>query len=189
MAVITDSMWLFDGFGHSALRLESRRHTDIPAERADFRAFLDGELPEVRQWNSSVWTEMLGRQTSAGKVLRRVRIMEDPLTDYNRFMIYCGHRNVTLGEDIRYLARDRANALELPDHDFWVFDSTRLLELRFTDDGRLIGQDLVEDPEIVARHERWIKLGLDVAVPSVDYVAEDPTRAWPPVRLGATKGT
>jgi hypothetical protein len=179
----------FNTFDRSAVRLESRRHTDIGSERADFRAFLAGELPEVRQWTPSPWTEMVTRQTSAGKTVRRVRVMDDPLTDYNRFMIYCGHRNVSVGEDIRYLARDRANELDLPDHDFWVFDSARLLELRFTDDGRLIGQDLVQDAEIVARHEQWIRRGFEAATPSVDYVAEDPSRAWPLIRLVAAKGT
>lgn len=104
-------------------------------------------------------------------------------------MIYSGHWNVTAGEDVRYLSRADANALDLPDHDFWVFDSARMTELRFTDDGRLLGQDLITDPEIVAQHEEWVQRGFAAATPSADYVAEDPTRAWPPIRLGAAKGT
>ncbi len=178
----------FERFERSALRLEMRRHTDIPDERPEFRAFLAGELPEEREWEQDWWTEMTTRHAAAGHEFRRVRVMDDPLTDYNRYMIYTGHRNVTLGEDIRYLARAEANALDLPDHDFWVFDSARLVELRFTEDGRFIGQDLIVDPAIVARHEEWIRRGLAAATPAADYVAEDPTRAWPPIRLGALRG-
>lgn len=172
----------------SVLRLESRRHTDIPGERADLEAFLAGELPEVRQWEHNWFTRMVSSHAEAGRPFRRVRVMDDPLTDYNRFMIYTGSRNVAVGEDIRYLSRAAANALDLPDHDFWVFDSARLAELRFTDDGRFIGQDLITDPAIVARHEEWIQQGLAAATPATAYVAEDPTRAWPPIRVVA-KGT
>ncbi len=152
-------------------------------------AFLAGELPVVRECTSDAWTAMVTRQTSAGKVIRRARVMDDPLTDYNRYMIYSGHRNVSVGEDIRYLGRERANAIDLPDHDFWVFDDVRMVELRFTGDGRLIGFDLITEPAVVARHADWIRRALAAATPSIDYVAEDPTRTWPPVRLRTLKGT
>lgn len=180
---------LFRTAEHSVLRLEMRRHTDIESERPEFNAFLAGELPEVRDWAPTWWTEMVSGHAAAGRPFRRVRVMDDPLTDYNRYMIWTGSRNVAVGEDIRYLARAEANKLDLPDHDFWVFDSTRLAELRFTDDGRFIGQDLITDLDTVARHEEWINRAFAAATPSVDYVAEDPTRAWPPIRLGAAKGT
>lgn len=179
---------LFTAAERSLLRLESRRHTDLPSEQAELHAFLAGELPEVRQWEHNWFTRMVSEHAAAGRPFRRVRVMDEPLTDYNRFMIYTGLRNVAVGEDIRYLSREAANVLGLPDHDFWVFDSERLAELRFTDDGRFIGQDLITDPDTVARHEDWILRGLAAGTPSADYVAEDPTRAWPPIRVAA-KGT
>lgn len=176
---------LFMSAESSVLRLESRRHTDIPGEQAELRAFLAGELPEVRQWEHNWFTRMVSEHAAAGRPFRRVRVMDEPLTEYNRFMIYTGSRNVAVGEDIRYLSRATADALELPDHDFWVYDSKRLAELRFTDSGRFIGQDLITNPSIVARHEEWIQRGFAAATPSTEYVAEDPTRAWPPIRLSA----
>lgn len=57
-----------------------------------------------------------------------------------------------------------------------------------TDHGRPLLHDLVTDPEIVARHEAWILRALEAATPFAAYVAEDPTRARPPVRLGTAKG-
>ena len=178
----------FETAEQSMLRLESRRHTDVEDERSDFRAFLAGDLPEVLEWEHSPFTEMVSRHTAAGRPFRRARVMDDPLTDYNRFMIYTGARGASIGDDINYLSRSEANALDLPDHDFWVFDSARLVELRFTDDGRPLGHDLITDPETVARHEEWIHRALAAATPSADYVAQDPTRAWPPIRLGVAKG-
>lgn len=180
---------LVESFVRSALRLESRRYTDVEDERPELRAFLAGDLPEIYEWQPNDWAVMAARQRSMGRPIRRVRVMDDPLTDYNRYMIYTGRGNVTAGESIWYLARTEANRLDLPDHDFWIFDSERLVEMRFTEDGRSLGHDLITDPAIVARHEDWVHRALDAATPSVDYLAEDPTRAWPPVRLGAVKGT
>lgn len=179
----------FDTVERSALRLESRPSTDIEEERSELQAFLAGELPEAREWTPDAWTTMVTLRTSSGAVFRRVRVMDQPLTDYNRYMIYCGRRSVSIGEDVRYLPRTEANALDLPDHDFWVFDSTRLVELRFTADNRPLGHDLISDPVVAARHEDWIHRASAVATPWADYVAEDPTRAWPPVRVGAVKGS
>ena len=98
-------------------------------------------------------------------------------------MIFSARRNVEAGEDIRFLSRSVANGLDLPDHDFWVFDSIRMVELRFTADGRPLGHDLVTDPAIVARHSRWLERAFAEATPWVDYVAEDPTRELPPIKL------
>jgi hypothetical protein len=179
----------FQAAERSLLRLEMRRHTDVVEERPQLRAFLAGELPEVCEREPNWFSEMVGRHAAAGRPFRRVRVMDDPLTDYNRFMIWGGRSNVANGEDIRYLAMAEANKLDLPDHDFWVFDSARLVELRFTDDGRPLEHDLITDLDTVARHEEWINRAFAAATPSVDYVAEDPTRAWPPIRLGAAKGT
>jgi hypothetical protein len=181
---------LFRSATRSVLRLENRRRADIPDERDELQAFLDGDLPDVYPWEQTWWTDMVARHAAAGRPLRRVRVVDHPLTDYNRYLIYTGSWNVTAGEDMRYLARAEANRLDLPDHDFWVIDSVRMIELRFTDDGRPLGHDLITEKEVVARHEQWIHRAFEVATPSADYVADDPTRAWPPIRLrAALKGT
>jgi len=178
---------LFRGFSRSARRLESRSHTHIDAEQPRFRAFLAGELPATCEWEPTPWTDMVGRQTGAGRTFQRVRVMSQPLSEYNRYLLYRTPYNLGAGEDIRYLERDRANAMGLPDHDFWVFDSSLICFLRFTADGRLIGYDTVDDPGIVAWHEDFILRALDVATPYDEYVAADPTRIRPPIRLGTTK--
>jgi hypothetical protein len=181
---------LFRTAERSVLRLEMRRHTNISSEQEDLRMFLAGERPEAHDWLPNWWTEMVSAHKAAGHPFRRVRVMDDPLTAYNRYMIWTTSRNVAVGEDIRFLSRDKANELDLPDHDFWVYDSARLAELRFTDDGRVVGYDLFTDRDSVARHEEWINRAFEAATPYADYVAEDRTRAWPPIRLeAAAKGT
>ncbi len=169
----------------SVRRLENRGHTDIPAERERLRAFLDGRMPEIYDRGPDAFTAMVATHRAAGRKFQRVRIVEEPLTPYNRYMIWTGTRNAAAGEDVRYLARAAANGLDLPDHDFWVVDGCRLAELRFTRDGRYLGHDLIADPAVAARHEAWIARAATAAASSADYVAEDPTRAWPPARAEA----
>ncbi len=175
---------LFREFQHSARRLESRGRYRVAEEQPRLRAFLDGKLPETYQRDPDWWTDNVAEKTSAGKAFQRVRVLHQPLTDYNRYMLYTCSRNAGAGEDIRYLHRERANELDLPDHDFWIFDSTTLVLLRFTADDRWLGPDLVTEPDVVARHDAWVRLALEQATPYRDYVAEDPSRVLPPVRLG-----
>jgi len=42
-----------------------------------------------------------------------------------------------------------------------------------------LGAELVYDPEDVARHERWIDVAQEHAVPYAQYVARLPSRDWP----------
>ena len=191
MAVVSGPEFfeIFQRFTRSARRLESRSHTRIEEEQPRFHAFLAGELPETCGAEPTPWAEMVNRQTGAGRPFQRVRVMDQPLSDYNRYLLYRTPYNLAAGEDIRYLDRDRANALDLPDHDFWVLDAELVCMLRFTADGRPLGHDVIIDGELAARHEEWILRALAAAAPYEDYVAADPTRVQPPIRLGATKST
>lgn len=178
---------LFQRFTRSARRLESRSQSYVEEEQPRYRAFLAGELPETCGGEPTAWTEMVNRHAAAGRPFQRVRVMDEPLSDYNRYLLYRTPYNLAAGEDIRYLNRDSANRLDLPDHDFWVFDSGLVCLLRFTADGRPIGHDLIADRELAARHEEWILRAWEAAVPYAEYVAADPTRVLPPVRAGSTK--
>mgnify|MGYP006178464347 CR=1 FL=1 len=58
-------------------------------------------------------------QTSTGKRVERVRVVDDPPSDYLRFEISITPHNLAVGEDIRYLDRDLAgvadrNAVKFP---------------------------------------------------------------------------
>ncbi len=106
--------------------------------------------------------------------------MPEPLTPYLRFDLYHCRFNVDAGEDIRYLACDRANELDLPGHDFWLFDHERLALLWFTTDDRLLGAQLVTETTVVRQHERWLDLAEAHATAYRDYLAAAPSRAMPP---------
>ncbi len=173
---------LFRSFRHSARRLETRDRYGDPDEDEALARYLAGN-PDDPDYLASRdhWLHgTVGNAVAAGRRFARVRVVPEPLTPYLRFGLYHCQFNVEAGEDIRYLERDRANALDLPDHDFWLFDRERLAMLWFTDDDRLLGAQLVTEPAVVHQHARWLDVATAHATPYRDYLGAAPARARPP---------
>jgi hypothetical protein len=172
---------LFTSFERTARRLETRDRYDIPGERESFERFLAGQPDDPDELvKRDRWLSNLRAATAAGRRFERIRIVPESLTDYLRFEIRGTRYNVDFGEDVRYLNRHQANTLDLPAHDFWVFDASRLVLMYFTADDRHLGSELISDPDMVSRHERWLDLAFGQATPHRQYLAADPSRQDPP---------
>jgi hypothetical protein len=156
------------GYEHTAFRLELRQRYNEPEENEYLQRFLAGE-PDY-SWNDE-WAAMMRRRTADGQRMERVRIVSAPHGDYTRFMLDLARVNVEAGEDIRYLPRDKATSLDLPDHDFWLIDSTRLGILRFGDDDVLLGAEVFTDPAVVVRHCYFRDVARHYATPFREYMA------------------
>src|SRR5262249_15355064 len=59
----------------------------------------------------------------AGRTLRRLRVVSEPVTDYIRFEWRDADELVKAGEGVRGLPRQRASGVLLPRHDPWGFDA------------------------------------------------------------------
>ena len=91
--------------------------------------------------------EAVGR----GVVMRRARIVSEPVTDYIRWEHAATSLNVDAGELVRWLPRRRAVDIALPGADFWLFDD-RLVQFNiFTGDGDWADppKEFSEDPAVV----------------------------------------
>lgn len=147
---------LFRSFEHTAFRLEPRDRYNSPGEHEPLRRFLAGE-PDDLAWNQP-WLDLISEHTAKGRIVSRVRVVSVPLSDYSRFGLWCARFAVEAGEEIRYL--DRAQATDLPDFDYWLFDSSWVTRLHFDDDDRLLGAEIITDPATVvelsaARDDAW----------------------------------
>jgi hypothetical protein len=78
-----------------------------------------------------------------------------PLSDYARFSLWVAQFNTEAGEDIRYLGREDAAKLDLPNHDYWLFDSRKLLHMQFGEDRRFVGAEVIEDVGAIVQHNYW----------------------------------
>jgi hypothetical protein len=171
---------LFTTFERTARRLEVRGRYDVESERLYLDRWRDG-IQEDRQHVESrrPWLSEVRENVAQGRTYQRARVVAEPLTEYVRYALRGTRQTVEAGEDIRYLLRWRADRLDLPDHDFWLFDGRRLVLMPFTADDRPLGGFVVTEPEVVAQHRAWLDLAVEHSTPYADFLAEDPRREYP----------
>ncbi|UUU21731.1 DUF6879 family protein [Streptomyces sp. DSM 40750] len=149
---------LFRDFKHTAWRLETRRGYASDRASEKYREFLaTGTVPDD---SHRPWCENVRNQTAQGKRFERVRLVDDPPTEGQRYLLAGAPSNVAAGEDIRNLTRAEAEQLRLPNYDFWLFDSRTLARFAFDDEDTTLGVYVTEDPAEVlaacqARDAAW----------------------------------
>ncbi|WP_381802133.1 DUF6879 family protein [Streptomyces niveus] len=134
---------LFGEFEHTAFRLETRRGYATDRDGARYQAFMRGVMPDIEPdhpWNANVRTK-----ADQGARFSRVRIIDTPPTDGQRFLMATAEGGVAAGEDIRVLTRTEAERLELPDYDLWLFDSRTLVRMHIDESDTTIGVELITD--------------------------------------------
>ncbi|MFE0457822.1 DUF6879 family protein [Kitasatospora sp. NPDC058965] len=102
--------------------------------------------PENRQSWWRPWLDVIAEATSRGVVIRRARIVSEPVSEYIRYEYDVTFPNVAAGEQVRWLPRRKASSLSLPGNDFWLFDSKLVRWGHFSGDGDSLGGELTEDP-------------------------------------------
>ncbi|MFH9420644.1 DUF6879 family protein [Streptomyces sp. NPDC017529] len=157
---------LFREFGHTAWRLETRRGYAADRGTPKWERWQRGEdiSGEENEWRTNV-----REQARLGKRFERVRLVDAPPTEGQRFLLDSGLGNVAAGEDIRNLPRAEAERLRLPEEDFWLFDSRVLVRFVFDDQDTTLGVIVSEDPTEVlaacqARDTAW-----HYAVPTTEF--------------------
>lgn len=140
---------LFREFRHTAWRLETRHGYASDRKSPNWTRFQEGASfgfnPE------SPWHANVRSQTERGKRFERVRLVDEPMTEGQQFLLATGLGNVAAGEDIRNLTRARAQELRLPDFDFWLFDSKTVARFAFDENDTTLGVYVTEDPvEVLA---------------------------------------
>lgn len=143
---------LFDTYEHTAFRLEVRdSYLGVPYEQERFAKFMAGTDDEAQR--SRPWLDGVRRRSSEGRTMTRVRVVTLPPTDYARYAHHAAKANILAGEDIRYLSR--ADAAGLPTYDYWLFDSSRLYLMHYTEADASLGAEKITDPSTIVRHAYW----------------------------------
>jgi len=153
--------------------LETRDQYNSPREAESFQKFVAGE-PDVSYHES--WLDMVRAATTEGRVFARVRVVSLPLTDYSRFSMWVSGYTREAGDDIRYLTRDQAKAADLPEHDFWLFDSRKLVMMHFGADDRFVGAEVIDDPAIIVEHNYWRDVARHHAISRNEFVTRHEQR-------------
>jgi len=153
---------LFRYFTRTAVRLEVQPVYAVTDERESVEEFLAGEPRPVTVFPFyAAWLDQIRRLTAEGKGVERVRVLDEPPTDYQRWEIWSGQFNIAAGEVILYLPRSRAVEVGLPVvDDWWLFDSLRVARMQFAENGEPRGGEIISDPDVVAQHCTWWQLAV-----------------------------
>ncbi|WP_017623149.1 DUF6879 family protein [Nocardiopsis chromatogenes] len=159
---------LFRDFRFTAWRLETRRAYGVAEEDRPYREWLAGRDPGIGWFVP--WLGLVRAETAKGKRMERVRLVDDPPSDYLRWELWGTPYNLAAGEDIRYLPRGHPVVRELPAEDFWLFDSEAVARLCFDGD-RFTGAELLRGAEEVVRAARARDAAWHYALPYGRYLS------------------
>ncbi|CBG71856.1 conserved hypothetical protein [Streptomyces scabiei 87.22] len=138
---------LLDGAQRSAIHLEMRDSYGVASEADDFARWQrTGERdidPGSAYWLP--WVDLIRRTVARGVVVRRARIVSEPVTEYIRYEHAATVVNIGAGELVRWLPRRQASDIALPGNDFWLIDGRLIRWNHFTGDGASGGGEISED--------------------------------------------
>ena len=162
---------LIETFAREALHLEMR-DVYAAADHSRFRRWLAGETfdpaEEAEWWRS--WREMMRRHQDAGRTLRRLRVVSEPVTRVHQSSSgwtrtsWSGQARTSVGSP----GSGRPSSC-LPGNDFWCFDCRTVVFTHFSGDGEVQGYELTSDPALVARCAAAFEEAWSVAVPNGEY--------------------
>jgi hypothetical protein len=160
----------FDGlFQRRVFRLLTLDNYYAENEREPYARFLAGE-PVDPAWRRP-WQERVRAIRASGRIVQRVHVVSEPVSDYIRFSLLHGYPyNVEAGEDVRILGGSDAWA---PGPDFWLFDDNLAALLNYDSSGNCYEVRLIGDDMAVRHHLGWARdEALRLAIPLAQYVAE-----------------
>ncbi len=137
---------LLDACVQSAVHLEMR--DEYTPDDPVYLDWLAGVTIDPRErWRD--WYNLMLATTGRGVVVRRARIVSEPVTDFIRYEYdLTTGLNIAAGEEVRWLPRRRASDLALPGNDFWLFDGRTVRFGYFAGNGEYQGDELIEDPTV-----------------------------------------
>jgi hypothetical protein len=138
---------MFKVFEADAFRLETLQAYAEPSESSPFNQYRRGNIPSPDFLND--WCQLVREHAKAGHVMRRIHVVDLPLSDYMRFEVECCYRfSAAAGEEIRLLNRASLtpSLVRLAQEDFWLFDNGTVMMNDYDHTGALFQARLTSDP-------------------------------------------
>jgi hypothetical protein len=169
-----DLLGMYSRATQEAFRLEAQQCYAVPAEDAQFRAFTEGRpMPSDPQVNRSM--QVIRATVAGGCRIRRVHVVDLPLTAYLRYEMAAYQENIAAGEEVSIAVRSWHPDLAALTEDFVLFDPgsehQAAVRMRYDDQGQLTGLDYSDDPAGLARALHQREVALAHAVPLREFVS------------------
>lgn len=158
---------LTGGFKHTMIHLETRDAYGTETELPHMAKWRAGE-PDDFEWLAG-WCQKMRDHVAAGRSARRVKIVSEPLSDYQRWAYGVFTLMVAAGEDVRWLPRPTVSTICLPGNDYYVFDDERVVFLHYAGTGLNTGFTTTTDPEVVEMCSTAFEKVWELSVPHGEY--------------------
>jgi hypothetical protein len=157
----------FTSFQREAIHLEMRDSYGTAIEIPHLRKWEAGE-PDDTDWLQP-WFDLVRTGTRAGKVFRRARIVSEPISDYQKWVLTDTHLYVEAGEDIRWVPRRRVSTVALPGNDFWLFDDEVVIFLIFAASGLVMDRHRTTDHAAIELCRTSFEEVWKLSIPTSEY--------------------
>nr|BEK63886.1 hypothetical protein KPHV_11130 [Kitasatospora purpeofusca] len=154
----------------SAVHLEMRdNYTPNDPQLQRYREGLRYGPDDRPEWFQG-WTAFAGEAIDRGVLMRRARIVSEPVTEYIRYEHHVTFLNVAIGEQVRWLPRRLAADIALPGTDLWMFDDSKIMFTFFSGDGDVVDREWTTEPSVVQLVKNAFETVWDRATPHESYV-------------------
>jgi hypothetical protein len=154
-----------EGTTQDLFRWETLPAYEVASDGSDYRRYLDGaDAPTMER--KQPWLDTLRAWAEQGRPRRRVRIIHDPITDYERYACEWGYAlNAEAGEIIRVI--DLAQTQLPPElarmvEDFWLVDGCEVVAMHYEPDGQFRAAEILP-PEQVAEYRETAALAWELS--------------------------
>jgi hypothetical protein len=151
--------------GRPFLKLELRDSYAFDTEL--FAAWRRGDR-EVVARSVDGWRDKVASEVAAGRRIRRVRVVSEPLSEYQRMAVDISGPAVEAGEELRWLPRRLVSVLPLPGNDCFILDDLVIFNVLGGADERTEIQ-LHRDPGAVEFCRDAFEATWDIATPHHEY--------------------
>lgn len=159
---------LLVSFEHTALHLETRDAYGTAVELPHLAVWAAGE-PDDLGWLDG-WCATVREAVAAGKSVRRVRVVSEPLSDYQRWSHSIAGPMVDAGEDIRWVPRRLVSTIGIPGNDFYLFDGRLLAFLHYAGNGLATGRTRTADSRSIGLCRSAFEAVWGLAIPHREYL-------------------
>jgi hypothetical protein len=172
---------IFLAFRYTSYRLETLQRYDVSYEKTEYGRFLAGEA-QGESRGITGWIEgTVSKAISAGKRMHRVHVVEEPLSDYIRYEFgWSYEHSMAAGEDVRIIpVRAGQWPDEIPHCDYWLFDSSLLVVMHYSDGGSFSSAEIIDGPDKVIQADYWRDVAVARSIPFREYYSQNQTHSKP----------
>jgi hypothetical protein len=159
---------LFEDFDDEAIHLEMRDSYGTAVELPHMAKWASGE-PDDLAWLRP-WCDQVSANVAQGKRYRRVHVVSEPLSDYQRWSHSIMQPHIDAGTDMRWMPRRQVSSIAFPGNDFWLFDHRLVVFHHYAGNGANTDFTTSTNPHDIKLCTSAFEAVWELAVPHADYL-------------------